>query len=1007
MGGKNDKPTIGYKHYLGVHFVLCLSKIDKLLRIDVDKRVLWRGARSGGRIKVHKPELFESAIPEGGVSGNIDLLPGDADQQKNDYLVGLFKGVASAFRGVTSVVLRQVYLGNSPYLRSWAFKVQRIYESDGAPQWYPEKAGIQVSDMEVGDAAIYIAMDVSGSMAGARMQRQKDAIAGLIEEIREHSDAPNDIHIVTWNMAPVSLITRRDCGEADYDDLLAWVSALNNVTMGGTNFTAALSGMFEFYTGETYAANPAADIMAGSDGFGDTLGFDEFGSDGSSLKRRIVVFSTDGTPTFPETIGESIELLAQLENLEVFCVNIDDANTSYAELLDNTENDGVPVVNGANPDALKTAFTNIFSSGLDMNPAHILLEVVAARDTGGNGDASQIGDSFKVAADLFHAEGFGLSFLWKNTHSRATFKELVERHVDALVYEDRFTGKWEIKPIRADYDKATLPVFDKQNVIEWSNLSLPTDRAVLPNQVTIKYNDRTKDDTAALTVSNPARVAGAGAIINKPVEFEGIYSAELAARVASRELLVVSSLIRSGTIKVTVLPRNINVGSPLILDDPRFNIANMVARVTEIVDGDGRDNSALIHWVEDKFDLPSQAHVSVDVPITSPVTNYPTAAVHRLVEEAPYYELVYRIGQSETDTLLADDDTLGFLNVCCNSPTPDAINAKISVDDGAGFSVTGLTDFMVVAETLSALSRRADDTQLVVKKSADLTLVRIGSIASIGGEIVRVDHIAPVFDAFAIENAFTVTDDFADGAVLTLGRGCLDTVPQNHEAGAVVKFWGDVAASDRVEHFEAEPVSVKLLPKTNRGTLKVAAAPTDTVVFAQRAIRPYPPGDLRIEGGYGDVLAVGDLAITWVGRDRTLQTTSVFEDHSAGNIGPEAGVTYRVRISAVSSSGAELVELGNVDVGAATAFTFNQSEYQFNAFAAVDAFALDGAFEPILPLAASVIKIEVLSFRAGLQCWQVPYVLAPIFKPPSNLQIGSADEITFLAPSNLTITEII
>lgn len=991
MGGKNDKPTIGYKHYLGVHFVLCLSKIDKLLRIDVDKRVLWRGANSGGRIKVNKPELFESSIPEGGVSGNIDVMLGGESQQKNDYLVSLFNGVASAFRGVTSVVLRQVYLGNSPYLRSWSFKIQRIYETDGGPQWYPEKAGIQVAGVEIGDAAIYIAMDVSGSMSGAKMQAQKDAVSGLLRVLRDRSDEPNDIRVLTWGTSEISSIERRDCGVSDYDDLISWVDSLSNSTGSGTNFAAAFGGLYEFYTGETYASNPSADVMAQSGAFGDVLGLGAFeqGSEygGSGLKRRMMIFATDGEPAPVSSVAASVDLLAQLTNVEVFCVNISDPDTQYTEILDNTQGDGVPVVSGANPNALLNAFQNTFSSGLDMNPAHILREVLISKDTGGSGDAGVIGDSFKAAADLFYSERFGLSFLWKNTHSRAVFKALVERHVDALVYEDRLTGKWEIKPIRGDYDKATLPVFDKVNVIEWSNLSLPTDRAVLPNQVTIKYNDRAKDDTAALTVSNPARVASAGAIINKPVDYEGIYSADLAARVASRELLVNSSLVRSGTIKVTLLPRNLNLGSPIVLNEPRFNIIDMVARVTEIIDGDGRDNSALIHWVEDKFDLPSQAVVSVEASSTASATSYPIAADYRLVEEAPYYELVRRIGQADTDALLTDDDTIGFLNACCNSPTPDAINALISVDDGAGFETTGAVDFMAVAAALSALSRRADDTKLVVEKTADLALVRIGTIASIGSEIVRIDKIDPVFDAFAVEDAFSVTDAFSAGAVLTLGRGCLDTVPQNHGAGAVVKFWGGLAASDRVEHFDGEPVSVKLLTKTNRGTLKVASAPTDTVVFAQRAIRPYPPGDLRIEGGYGDVLAVDDLAITWVGRDRTLQTTSVFEDHSAGNIGPEAGVTYRVRISAVSSAGAELMELATVDVGALTAFTFNLADYEFDAFGAVDSFALDDAFGSILPLAATAIKIEALSFRAGLQCWQAPHVLALIFKPPSNLTL--------------------
>lgn len=996
MGGKSDKPTIGYKHYLGVHFVLCLAQIDKLRRIDVDKRVLWRGANAGGRIKVNKPELFDSSIPEGGVSGNIDVLLGEADQPKNDYLVGLFKGVASAFRGVTSVVLRQIYLGNSPYLRSWSFKVQRIFKSDGGAQWYPEKAGIQVSGMEIGDAAIYIAMDVSGSMTGTRMQEQKDAVSGVLRAIRDESDAPNDIHLVTWNMGAVSTIERRDCDDAGYDDLLAWIGALSNTTLGGTNFAAALSGLYEFYTGETYAANPDADIMASTGAFGDVLGLDEFEQDsgdlnGSGLKRRMVIFATDGGPSFPENIGEATDLLDQITNVEVFCVNIYDPDTQYTELLDNTQEDGVPVVDSSDPDALVNAFSAAFSSGLDMNPAHIMREVLTSRDTGGSGDVSVIGDSFVAAADLFHAEKFGLSFLWKNTHSRGAFKELVERHVDAMVYEDRLTGKWEIKPIRDDYDKATLLVFDEGNVVEWSNLALPTDPTVLPNQITLTYGDRVKDDKAALTISNPARVAQAGAIINKPVEYEGIYGADLAARVAVRDLAAASALIRSGTIKVTTLPRDINRGFAIVLNEPRFNIVDMVARVTEIVDGDGRDNSALIRWVEDKFSLPAQPAIVVDPPITGPASSYPFASQHRFVEESPYYHLVYRIGQTDADALLADDGSVGFLNACCESPTPDSINAAISVDDGAGFTTTGVTDFMVVAETTTALPRQADQQSVVIKKSADLALIRIGSIASTGTEIMRVDAIVAT----------------GDTATVTLGRGCLDTVPQSHAAGAFMMFWGDVSSSDRVEHFEFEDISVKLLTKTNRGTLKVASAPTDVVTFGQRAIRPYPPGNLQINGGYADVLAVGDLTITWVGRDRTLQTTSVFESHTAGNIGPEAGVTYTFRAALVDAAGAELIVfVDDQDLGTATSVTFDLDDYQYNFFLPDEYFNRANFFGSVLPDSGVAVRFSVRSVRGAYESWQTPHLDAAIFLPPDNLTLSSSDEITFLPPAGLTLTEI-
>jgi len=1007
VGGKNEKPTIGHKHYLGAQFILCLSSIDKLLRIDVDKNVLWRGASSGGRIKVDKPDLFDSSIPEGGVSGNIDVMLGDQDQPKNDYLVSLFKGVASAFRGVTSVVLRQVYLGNSPYLRSWAFKVQRIYKIDGGPQWYPERAGISVSGMEVGDAGIYIAMDASISMNGGRMQRQKDAVVGLLESIRDDSSAPNDIHIVTWDDSPIASIERRDCTDDDYTDLIDWVSNLSNATTGSTNFAAAFDGLYEFYTGSPYDPSFVGDIMSSlvAGRFGDLLDIDSSGG-GTELKRRIVIFSTDGFPSTDTDFDDALTLTGQLENLEIFCVNIDNPDTQYTEILDNTQGDGVPVVDSSNPDALVDAFRGALSSGRDMNPSHILREAIIAKDTGGYGDDYIIGDSFRAAADLFYSEGFGLSFIWKSDLSRSDFMRSVEAHIDAVTYEHRKTGKWEIKPIRADYDKALLPVFDRSNIMDWTNLSLPTDKSSLPNQITIEYMDRIKDEIAALTVSNPVRVAQAGAIISKTIKYHGIHGVALASRVAARDLLVASSLIRSGTIRVTDLPVYLNRGDPILLNEHDLGIVDMVARITKIVDGDGRDNSVLVDWVEDKFDLPSQAYVVVDPPVIGDVTNYPQPAKYRMVEESPYYEMVKRVGQVETDLLLDDDQTIGFLNVSCESPTPDAISALISVHDGTDFATTGAADFMVVSEVLSSLTRRADQTKVAIRSTPDLAFVRVGSIASIGSEIVRVDAIDNGLDMFALDDVFSVSDVFADGAILTIGRGCLDTVPQPHPAGSQVMFWGDVASSDRVERFQFESVQVKLLTKTMRGTLKVGAAPTDIVIFDSRAIRPFPVGDLRINGEYRDTIAAGPLSITWTGRDRTLQTTSIVEDHTFGNIGPEAGTTYVVHIAAVDDAGGEVLVLDDVDKGAAMSHTFDLDDYQYDIFLSPDVFAMPDAFGTILPVETAAIKIEVRSFRDGMQCWQSPSVYAILFRPPEILALGSPDEIEFLAPTNVTLTEV-
>lgn len=1006
MGGLFEKKTIGHRYLLGMHLVYCLGAVDKIVELKFEDQTAWRGAASGGLMFVDRPELFGGDEEGGGVSGYIDVEMGLSDQGKNNYLAGILGDKIPAWRGVTAMVFRQFYLGNSPHLKKPSAKIQRVYTTpDGQQNWLPDKAAIGGA-VSVSDAAICIAMDGSGSMAGARMAAQKAAVIGLLELIRDNFDEKNDISLVMWGSLNVFSIQRRDCSVDDYNDLIDWVNAAPEYA-GGTDFNAAVFGAKQFFDGGQETSPWGMSLL--TNGF-PLVGWVKrpvlSGDLGSGSKRRVFVFLTDGEASPVSTAQEAADTLHAIDAVEVYGVNIALTNTESTALLDNTPGDGVPVVDAENADALLDVFRNVFSNGLDYNPVHFLRDVILYPSVATTDQAANIGESFAVAANTLYAERFGISLKFQNPRARRENKAEIERHIDARVFRDRLTSKWEIKLIRDDYDPASLFVVGADNGISWTNFSW-RDSQSLPNQITLTYRDHAEDKSVALTLTNPAKVQLAGRIINEPVTYDGIRNHDLAARVAARDLLALSSPLRSGTVMVFDLPADLNIGSPIILDNPRQGIRSAVYRIVDLKEGDGRANEIEISVVEEVFSL-GEEPLTVRPPETPDTLKTEALPVlSRLVEEAPYYEIVRNLGQVDADALLADEPATGFINVMGQAPSGNALNAVISVDSGGGFGGSYLMEFASAAPLRSALSARADATTILVDLLPELQEIRIGSLASIGGEYVRVDKVEVYADAFQFDDAFAVADVFSKAAIITLGRGCLDTVPRIHAVGEVIFFWSDLPASNREEYFSGEAVSVKLITRTGADLLSQVDAPTDVIQLNQRAIRPYPPGDLRIDGGYADVLAVGDLAITWVGRDRTLQTTSVFEDHTAGNIGPEAGVTYRVRISAVSSSGAELMDLATVDVGALTAFTFNLDEYEFDAFRAVDAFALDDAFGSILPLATAAIKIEVLSFRAGFQCWQAPHVLALIFLPPSNGQLYSVDEITFLAPSNPTIMEIV
>ncbi len=148
---KKKKQTIGYKYFANGHFVLCHGPIDSIVKISFqDKEAYLNEEKENKTIYINKPSLFGGDEQQGGVQGNIELLFGRADQQKSSILQKIcvkisnaFSGLISAYRGVTSVVFDNVYIGTAPNMPDSKWRVKRIHtRHDGELQWYDEKAEI-------------------------------------------------------------------------------------------------------------------------------------------------------------------------------------------------------------------------------------------------------------------------------------------------------------------------------------------------------------------------------------------------------------------------------------------------------------------------------------------------------------------------------------------------------------------------------------------------------------------------------------------------------------------------------------------------------------------------------------------------------------------------------------------------------------------------------------------------------------------------------------------------
>lgn len=158
-----------------------------------------------------------------------------------------------------------------------------------------------------------------------------------------------------------------------------------------------------------------------------------------------------------------------------------------------------------------------------------------------------------------------------------------------------------------------------------------------------------------------------------------------------------------------------------------------------------------------------------------------------------------------------------------------------------------------------------------------LASVQPGQAALIDNEVLCVTAINP-----------------AAGTV-SFSRGCVDTVPAAHAVGSRVWFYDDFGGHDPTEYVSGMTVQARLLTRATGGVLPEASATALSLALSGRAGRPYPPGKLRINGAAFPATFSGQLTVSWAHRDRLTQADQLI-DESAGNIGPEPGVTYRLRI---------------------------------------------------------------------------------------------------------------
>ena len=505
-----------------------------------------------------------------------------------------------------------------------------------------------------------------------------------------------------------------------------------------------------------------------------------------------------------------------------------------------------------------------------MNPAHILFECATNRDWGRGLSWNDINvDSFKKAADTLFKEKFGLCFRYNRQDQLQTFIQQVLDHIGAAQYADLSTGKLTLKLIRNDYDPDSLPLFSYDNGI----LSVQDDDSASSdssyNEIVVTYHNPVTNEDATVRAQNLASIQQVGLISNS-VEYKAIPTQELAARLAERDLEMNAAGITRLIIKFDRRGSFLAPASCFRVSLPDRDIENMILRVGKIEEQN--DGSLLITGVQDVFNLSltsftngQQASEWVE----------PDNSIHAINDmklvELPYAVLASIMSNADLNYIKPES---GYIGVMASSPTQSSINYILqSRAAGAEFIGQEHSDWTPCGTLVTDIDKLTTEFKIDTHYQP-----AVGDGIWVNDEIMRID---------AIKNN-----------IITVGRGCLDSLPYAHPAGSKIWFYGINIETDDIDYVSTEMVDVRLLTRTAAGTLNQNIAPIKTIEMRHRQIRPYLPGNIRINNIlYPNLIQNAEKYIlTFAHRDRLLQMDKLV-DCMFDNIGPEVNTTYQIEIS--------------------------------------------------------------------------------------------------------------
>lgn len=564
-----------------------------------------------------------------------------------------------------------------------------------------------------------------------------------------------------------------------------------------------------------------------------------------------------------------------------------------------------------------------------MNGAHIIYECCTNPQWGRGLPSTKLDlNSFIYAANTLCSEEFGLCIAWYRKEDIDVFIQKICDLIGAVLYTDRETGLIVLRLVRDDYDPDDLPLFTPTtgllDIKEDDSGSSDTSF----NEVIGTGRDPVSNNDFQVRAQNLAAFQSQQSVSSLDQDYRGIPTKELLGRVVLRDLRANAVGLKKYTVVLDRRGWRVAPGMPFRISDPSRGVNNIVLRASEIDDGNMLDGKITIKTIQDVFGLPATSYVvPADPGWTPPPTDALPATEQRLIEAS--YRDVYRIvGSGDAETAPPEAAYIGQLAISPNS-TSYQYDLATKAEGEPDYVVQATGSFTGNAKLVADISATATDIEIT--DVTDVGPDTIGDALYIGDELVRLDS----YD----ENT----------GMATITRGVGDTIPQPHSADDILWTVDDDLINDGRVYAEGETVYSKVLTRISSDVLALEDAPEESLVMVGRQGRPYPPGDVQVDGEsiYTVSGEHGEPVLTWASRNRITQADQLV-GHFDASVAAEANTTYTVRIYSLDDDVTPIrEETGITDL----TWTYDAT--------------MQAADNP-----PSAVRVELESERDGITSWQ-------------------------------------